>query len=47
MTLVYGDQVALQLQELGFGNVRELPPALLQPGVQRPDRRVWLAEVRC
>lgn len=45
MTVVCGDLVAYQLRELGLGNVRELPPILLQPGVQRLDRRVWLAEV--
>ncbi|MEW5298287.1 MAG: hypothetical protein WDW36_001428 [Sanguina aurantia] len=46
MTVVCGDLVAYQLRELGLGSVRELPPILLQPGVQRLDRRVWLAEPR-
>lgn len=46
MTVVCGDLVAYQLRELGLGSVKELPAILLQPGVQRLDRRVWLAEVR-
>lgn len=46
MTAVCGDLAALHLREMGLGNVRELPLALLQAGAQQPDRRVWLVEVR-
>ncbi|MEW5309073.1 MAG: hypothetical protein WDW38_000984 [Sanguina aurantia] len=44
MTAVCGDLAALHLREMGLGNVRELPLALLQAGAQQPDRRVWLVE---
>lgn len=45
MTVVCGEAVARQLRELGLVNMKELPLALLQPGSQPPDRRVWLVEV--
>lgn len=45
MTAVCGDLAALHLREMGLGNVKELPLALLQARARQPDRRVWLVEV--